>query len=312
MEEPGADQAPSRVEVGRFRRRAMAEERALVILALELPYWILREEGRYLLLVRERDFPTATAELARYEAERREARHHRRELLPPPIFAPGQRTTFSLFFYGWVMVTCFLLQSRAPEAWIERGVAGSQEILAGEWWRTLTALTLHGDFGHWVANLLVGLLFAAALLPWIGSGWTWFGAVMAGALGNGLNALGFRHLPHHSIGASTAVFGVLGILVGWQVVALLRHSRHDHPFRLRLLLTPIAAGLALLAYLGTGDETASRVDLTAHLFGMLAGCGIGAVLAWTHLPQKTPPWGQKILALLALLLPSLAWWLALR
>jgi len=304
-------EGPARVEVGRYRRRAVAEEYALVILALDCPYWILREEGRYLLVVRERDAQAVAEELARYKTERREARRHRGDPLPPPLLASGQKVTFWLFLYAWAMIACFLLQSRAPEATVERGVAASQEIIAGEWWRTVTALTLHGDFGHWVANLGVGLLFAAALLPWIGPGWTWFGAVLAGAFGNALNAFGFRHLPHHSIGASTAVFGMLGLLVGWQVVAFLRRSRHDHPFRLRLLLTPIAAGLALLAYLGTGDET-SKVDLTAHLFGMLAGVLIGAVLAWGHLPQKTPPWGQRLLALLALLLPVLAWWLALR
>ncbi len=298
-------------EVGRYLRRDQAEDRSLVLLAKGLRYWILPDEGLYLLLVKAEDAETAFRELQDYEAERRAEREDalRGE---PTLLPPRQRASFfSLFIYIWAMAGFFFVQAEAPAGWTARGAADSTAILQGEWWRVITALTLHADGGHLVANIGVGLLFAGALLPWLGSGWTWLGFVLSGALGNAINAWGFRGGAHSSIGASTAVFGALGMLVGWQVFALLKSSKGTRKLRLRELAIPVAAGLALLAYLGTGSGTEdSRVDLTAHLFGMVAGGGIGALLAWGRLPQKTSPGVQKGLALLALILPCLAWWMA--
>lgn len=76
---------------------------------------------------------------------------------------------------------------------------------------------------------------------------------------------------HLSVGASTAVFGALGILVAlvWRR-GFLRHT----PWRRRF--APIFAGIALLAYTGTAGE---NTDLGAHLFGFVAGLGIGWALA---------------------------------
>ena len=45
---------------------------------------------------------------------------------------------------------------------------------------------------------------------------------------------------------------------------------------------------------------------------MLAGGVIGSALAWARLPERTSAAVQKALAVLALLLPCLAWWLAYR
>jgi len=171
-----------------------------------------------------------------------------------------------------------------------------------------TALTLHADFGHLFANLATGLVFAWALLPLLGSGWTWMGLVLSGAAGNLLNAWCYRGGGHLSIGASTAVFGGLGLLAGWQVVAALQARRvpRAQAFRMREIVLPLAAGLALLAYLGVGNE-GDHVDIMAHGLGMLCGAIFGTILAGTRLPEHTPGRFQKILANAALSLPWLAW-----
>jgi len=199
-----------------------------------------------------------------------------------------------------------------PAGWTARGVADSHAILQGQWWRALTALTLHGDLGHLVANLGVGVIFAGALLRFLGVGWTWLGIVLSGVIGNLLNAWGHRGDAHASIGASTAVFGGLGMLVGLQLHAAIRNRwTHREPSRARFrdTLFPIGAGLALLAYLGTGTET-GRVDVMAHLLGMISGAGIGLFLAWSQLPRRTGGAMQKLLAAVAMLLPILGWALA--
>ena len=51
--------------------------------------------------------------------------------------------------------------------WFEGGSADSTRILAGELWRSVTALCLHADVGHVASNALFGALFLVviALLP---------------------------------------------------------------------------------------------------------------------------------------------------
>ncbi len=300
------------VVAGRYLRHDQAEDRSLVLMAFQMRYWIVEEEdGLYALLVAPADAGRATRELAAYEVEREEERQQlaRQWAAEPPLHA-RRRGLASLLIYLWVLAGFFLIQLYGPNGWVERGTADSGLILKGEWWRAVTALTLHGDLGHLLANAAVGTLFAAALLPWLGVGWTWFGFLLSGTVGNLINAWGFRGEAHRSIGASTAVFGGLGLLIGWQVAALLaHHASHGERPPWRRLFIPFAAGLALLAYLGVGDEH-SRVDVTAHLFGMGCGIGFGLLFGLLRLPERTPPAAQRALALAVIGILCAAWALA--
>ena len=304
------------VQVGQYLRPDQAEEQGLVLLALGLAYWIIPVDGLFSLFVNIDDAPAAAGELEKFEAERRIEREQAREELREHDGVARERIpATSLFVFCWMMIAFFAIQmlgSNGANGWTARGVADSRAILQGQWWRALTALTLHADLGHLVANLGVGLIFAGALLRFLGVGWTWLGIVLSGAMGNLLNAWGHRVDGHASIGASTAVFGGLGMLVGLQLqVAFRNHrARRDHPrARFRDTLFPIGAGLALLAYLGTGTET-GRVDFMAHLFGMLSGGVLGLFLSWSQLPWRTGAGIQKLLAAVAILLPILGWSLA--
>lgn len=298
------------VQVSRHLRQDQADERGLVLLALGFDHWIIDDDGIFALYVDARDAQAATLELERFESERAAELEQERQAMQHPA-APdpnGKTGPFSLFVFTWVMCPFFAVQFYRGPAWTDLGAADADGILRGELWRTVTALTLHADLGHLFANVATGLVFAWALLPLLGSGWTWMGFVASGALGNLLNAAIHRGGPHISIGASTAVFGGLGLLVGWQIIAALPRS-HEHvqrPRRRRETLLPLAAGFALLAYLGVGSGT-DNVDIMAHGLGMLSGLLIGAALAWTHLPERTAPVLQKLLAAAACALPALAW-----
>jgi membrane associated rhomboid family serine protease len=82
----------------------------------------------------------------------------------------------------------------------------------------VTALTLHADLAHVLSNALACLVFVTAVAWWLGPGvGTWL-VLLAGAGGNALTAL--VHGPASvSGGASTAIFGALGILAARQSVA---------------------------------------------------------------------------------------------
>jgi membrane associated rhomboid family serine protease len=147
--------------------------------------------------------------------------------------------------------------------------SSARHILQGEVWRTVTALSLHSNVLHLAGNMVGIALFGSAVCGIAGWG---MGAVMilvSGAVGNWANA-GFYETGHVSIGASTAVFGALGILAAHQFLTKIKYRQE----RVRAWL-PLAGGLALLAILGSGAGS----DIMAHLFGFVAGIVLGVVYA---------------------------------
>ncbi len=294
----------SLAEAGRYPRLSEARERGLVVSAMERPHWIQRDGADFILRVEATEFEAVRAELEIYEAERRDRP-------PSPLAEPpsARLQTLSLYVAAWMMGSFWLAQNLFPPGWLERGEASSDRIIRhGEWWRTLTALTLHGDIAHLVTNLATGLLFAALLLRPLGAGVAWLLVVLSGALGNLMNAAFYARETHDSIGASTAVFGALGLLVGGDFYARLASAHTRNRWQLVL---PIGAGLALLAYLGVGDGH-ERIDFMAHLWGFVAGIILGLAAGFFQVKAKALPSWQIFAALTAPALLAIAWWLALR
>lgn len=290
------------VVLGRYPLRTEAYERALVVAAMEIAHWILREgendDETFLLCVEPPDAEAAAREIAAWEAERA----GEKSAAPAPGFAAGEKVSpLSLWVAAWTGTIFFLLQNRAPAWWSDAGASSSRAVMRGEWWRVFTALTLHADFSHIGANLAAMLVFAGFLLPIFGGGWTWLGIVATGALGNLLNAWGHRGEPHISIGSSTAVFGALGLLVGAQIVLQSLALRRA---RIREILVPLGAGFAWLAWFGVGGK---ETDFTAHFWGLFMGLPLGAAGAFLRLKRRTPAAVQIALGLSALAALALAW-----
>ena len=290
------------IEVARYPRRSQARLRALVVAAGQWAYRLERQGKEWVLLVEEPSRAAALQELAAFEAEEKERP-------TPSIASPDERiSTVSLYVTAWILSVIFMVQKFGPPLWERTGVAESRAILEGQWWRTITALTLHADPPHLIANLATGLLFAAFLIPRLGAGLTWLAIVISGALGNAANAWGYRGEMHNSIGASTACFGALGILVGVELTARFRDA---HGRNLWQLVLPVGAGLGLLAYLGVGDE-GKTIDYMAHCWGFLAGGVIGIFAAICRIRERMPSVAQPLAATLAMVLVAGAWLLAIR
>ena len=232
------------------------------------------------------------------ERESRREQESRRE--PEPVAAGSAFA--GLAVAAALLVFFFVTGPRNPAViWFERGSADAERILLGELWRTLTALTLHADLGHALANALFGALFLGAACGALGAGVGCALVLLAGAGGNLANAL-FQGSPHVSVGASTAVFGAVGLLSGLGVA---RRRRRRSPGRPSWV--PIGAGLAILAMLGT---TGARVDLWAHLFGLLVGGALGIPVGFA-LPRPPGPRVQWILGSAAFAAVLYCWGLAL-
>jgi membrane associated rhomboid family serine protease len=160
--------------------------------------------------------------------------------------------------------------SPAPEDYVVAFGANARRILDGEVHRSATALVLHADAAHIAGNMVGIALFGGAVCVVTGSGVGWLMILACGILGNLMNALA-HETGHMSVGASTAVFGALGILCAFQAVNAARTGRGWK--RAALVF---GSGLALLAFLGTS----ARSDVGAHLFGFLCGGLMGGTYRW--------------------------------
>lgn len=147
--------------------------------------------------------------------------------------------------------------------------ASAFDILNGDVYRTVTSLMLHANYPHLAGNMVGIAVFGTWVCNITGAGVGWLMILLTGILGNLANAALFKS-GHNSIGASTAVFGAVGFLAAYQ---LHRKIKVADP-RMKAWL-PLAGGLALLAFLGSGAHS----DLTAHLFGFLAGIFLGLLYA---------------------------------
>jgi rhomboid protease GluP len=163
-----------------------------------------------------------------------------------------------------------------------------------------------------LGNLISGSIFGAAVSRRIGPGGALMAILGSGVVGNAANALYHRSSGHLSIGASTAVFGAVGLLGALQIWANRNRPQPPRTGMLRVveLGAPIVGGLALLGALGAAPQS----DMWAHLFGFLAGAAIGGVLGAAERKRAARPasrWGQLVLGTGALLLVVGCWKLAM-
>lgn len=270
----------------------------LTLEAQQIPFQVLADGACWQLLVPSDRFAAALDELRQFETEN----HNWPPPQPPP--APQvDNLLITLSVLGLLGIFHNLVQlqhdpfGRSVIDWVRLGNADAALIRAGEWWRTVTALTLHADGQHLLGNLLIGGGFILMLCRALGSGLAWSLLLASGSIGNLLNA--WLQAPlHRSVGASTAVFGAVGLLAAI-------HLLHER----RRWYLPLAAALALLALLGSEGE---NTDLGAHLFGFAVGILLGLPSGYLLRRYGPPPSRlNTLLALLSLALVGGSWWLAL-
>lgn len=271
---------------------------ALVLTARFIPCWIEHDQHGWHLLIPAALMNKAILELRTFEEKNRN--------WPPPLppYRPMTENTLSTLsillllaiFHNLTRLNIPIFDRPAPD-WLDLGSAKVHLVHYGEWWRLVTALTLHADWLHLLSNLTIGGFFVVLLCREFGSGLAWTLLLAAGTLGNWANAQ-LQFPTHSSIGASTAVFGAVGTLAA---INLVRH-RFNRRGRWKMI---VAAALSLLALLGTEGK---NTDLGAHLFGFLFGAGLGVAAEFLVVRNGRPgPILNGLLALFSGLIVIAAW-----
>lgn len=143
--------------------------------------------------------------------------------------------------------------------------ASSPFVFHGHWWAPLTAIFLHGGIIHLGFNMMA-LTFIAHTIERNTSPWFFILTyLVSGAAGFILSAL----LGHFSVGASGALFGLIGC--GMVLAFVFGPGRHDPLFM--LLFNWAIMGLLFGALI-------PGIDNSAHLGGLITGAGCGWL--WTR------------------------------
>jgi membrane associated rhomboid family serine protease len=287
---------PDLVEVHRSLWRNDCEERGFVLHAVGIEsqvVWLGRAWGLVVPLDAQ---VTAQLQLERYE---RENPPRRREPPPEPLHAAAWLGSAA---YAFVMLLVGYVAGRAALGydWLQAGALLTGPTRAGEYWRAVTALTLHLDVGHLLANLGFGTVFGLLAGQLLGPGIAWASVLAAAATANLFNAF-IQPATHSSVGASTAVFATLGLLAAYAW-----RKRAGQGDRWAYRWAPLVAGVILLGFTGAGGE---RTDVLAHLTGFAMGALAGIAHATWRAPRGAV--AQVAAGLLSLTLVGVAWMLAL-
>jgi len=190
----------------------------------------------------------------------------------PPVVLAVIVANVAVFF--WEVASGAFVSSKEL---IEAGTAGATlidagalvrtEVVAGEWWRMVTATFLHGGVSHLIGNMIVLYIVGMGCEHAFGASrmaLVYFGSGLAGS------TLSLIASPGPSVGASGAVFGVVAAVV----VTLYRHQQHFYirDKRIGVVLAAWAAWQLLTGFL------TPFVDNFAHLGGMLGGAAAALVL----------------------------------
>jgi len=190
---------------------------------------------------------------------------------PPPI-AVGLRVPQAAPFWTYViLVVNFLVFASAlllgRSLILTMGAKINAAIVAGEFWRLVTAMFLHVDLLHIAFNSYALLAFGPQVERPYGRLRFLLMYFLSGLAGS---ALSFLLSPYPSVGASGAIFGLVGVMGAY----LYRYRDRLATGRARLINI-----LSVVAYNLFYGFVVPHVDNWAHIGGLVAGLTLGWFLA---------------------------------
>lgn len=212
---------------------------------------------------------------------------------PDPSFQPaririemGAKTPWVTYVTMGLCIVIYVLQmlseSMIGQDWpLVIGAKINEAIFAGQYWRLLTPALLHGSITHILFNMYALYVIGRGIEQYYGHGRFFLLFWLSAFSGN---VLSFLFSDGVSVGASTAVFGI----VAAEGVFIFRNRKFfRNPSRM-LINTLAIVGINLVLGLSPG------IDNWGHLGGLLGGL----VFAWVAgtIWQLKPEMGEMVLA----------------
>lgn len=276
------------------RGRRECRHAKLVLEAARIPSDAVFQNG-WFLVVADADAADAFAELAAYKAE-----NEQRSAAPAGKTQLYGGAIVGVVAYSLTIIAFHLFSGALAYGvdWLSVGRVHAGDVTGGQFWRVVTALTLHADVEHLGGNLVFGAVFGFMAGRTFGGGIAWLTIVVAGSFGNLLNAYA-REANHSSIGASTAVFAALGLMVA----NALRPRLGTNESLLRRW-SPLIGGIVLLGFIGVGGE---RTDVLAHVTGFFAGLIVGWLCSYAPHRFLDNATVQTIASIAGVVIVAAAW-----
>lgn len=198
---------------------------------------------------------------------------------PPPSIPLQVRVPQSSPFWTYALLLVNLLAFFS--AWLVGrdlvlmlGAKVNRAIVAGEVWRLGTAMFLHVDILHIGFNSYALLIFGPQVEQLYGRFRFLLMYLLSGVAGS---ALSFLLSPYPSVGASGAIFGLIGVM-----------GAYLYQYRNRLVAgrSRLANLLAVAVYNLIYGFVAPAVDNWGHVGGLLAGLALG----WFLVPRYRLIW----------------------
>lgn len=162
--------------------------------------------------------------------------------------------------------------------------------VGGEWWRLVTAAFLHGSILHIAFNMYVLYALGPTLERILGH-YRYLALYLLAAIGGGVASYAFSDMRTVSVGASGAIFGLMGALV-----VAGRRLRYDVKQVLVLLGVNVAIGFF-----------APGIDWRAHLGGLVTGAIVAAIMVFPSPRRRTAAQVGGILVLLGAMAVLVLW-----
>ncbi len=148
---------------------------------------------------------------------------------------------------------------------------GASTVTGGQWWRLLTSMFLHVGLVHLAFNMFVLFQAGPFVERLVGNAGFFISYLVAGIAG-GMTSLAWN--PYVvSAGASGAIFGLYGVLLGFLVMG----GRHSIPAEVLASLSKSA--LVFIGYNVVYGLMQAGTDMAAHAGGLIAGFLCGLVLS---------------------------------
>lgn len=154
-------------------------------------------------------------------------------------------------------------------------------LAAGEWWRLVSPVLVHANLIHLLFNMYALWIFGPLVEQMYGPWRFLLIYLLAAAAGSVASYLFTGPVP--SLGASGAIFGLLGVLL-----AASRVHRPVMDRRARMIMGQIGAIIVINLLLGFG--LMAGIDNMAHVGGLVAGLWLGFVMPPVRVETLASHW----------------------